>query len=79
MIAKSAEMQGKVEDEFLTGGYIGTLATGLACGVLSTPLTFSQLYQFLELFLVLQRVITGTSKNVEKARASAPRLARLAA
>ena len=74
---QTAEIQGKVEDEFLTGGYIGTLATGLACGVLSTPLTFSQLYQFLESFLVLQRVITGTSKNVEKAQASAPRLARL--
>jgi hypothetical protein len=74
---KLAEMQGKVEDEFLTGSFMGTLATGLACGVLCTPLTFSQLYQFLESFLVLQRVITGTSKNVEKARANAPRLARL--
>lgn len=74
---KTAEVQGQLKDEFLTGGYIGTLATGLACGVLCTPLTFSQLYQFLELFLVLQRVVTGTSKNVEKARASAPKLARL--
>jgi len=74
---QTAQVQGKVEDEFLTGGFIGTLATGLACGVLSTPLTFSQLYQFLETFLVLQRVITGASKNIEKARANAPRLARL--
>ncbi len=73
---QTEEMQGNVEDEFLTGGFIGTLATGLACGVLCTPLTFSQLYQFLESFLVLQRVVTGTSKNVEKARASVPKLAR---
>lgn len=73
---KLAEIQGKVEDEFLAGNFLETLATGLACGVLSTPLTFSQLYHFLESFLVLQRVITGTSKNVEKARANVPRLAR---
>ncbi len=75
---QTAEIQGKLEDEFLTGGFIGTLATGLASGVLITrPLTFSQLYRFLEPFLVLQRTITGASRNVEKARASAPRLARL--
>lgn len=73
---QTAEGQGNVEDEFLTGSYIGTLATGLACGVLCTPLTFSQLYQFLEAFLVLQRVLLGLSKNVEKARANAPRFAR---
>ncbi|HJT59809.1 MAG TPA: AAA family ATPase [Ktedonobacteraceae bacterium] len=74
---QTEEVQGKVEDEFLTGSYIGTLATGLACGVLiSRPLTFSQLYQFLESFLVLQRVVTGMSKYVEKARANVPRLAR---
>ena len=74
---QAAQIQGKVEDEFLTGGYIGTLTTGLACGVLiSRPLTFSQLYQFLESFLVLQRVITGASNSVEKALASAPKLAR---
>ncbi len=74
---QTEEVQGNIEDEFLTGGYIGTLATGLASGVLCAPLTFSQLYQFLESFLVLQRVITGMSKNVEKAQASAPRLARI--
>lgn len=74
---QTAQVQGQVEDEFLTGGFIGTLATGLACGVLCTPLTFSQLYRFLEMFLVLQRVLTGASKTVEKARTNAPRLARL--
>ena len=74
---QTAQVQGKVEDEFLSGGFIGTLATGLAYGVLSTPLTFSQLYRFLETFLVLQRVITSGNNNVEKAQASAPRLARL--
>jgi hypothetical protein len=72
---KLAEMQGNIEDEFLSGSFMGTLATGLACGVLCTPHTFSQLYQFLESFLVLQRVLLGLSKNVEKARASVPRLA----
>lgn len=73
---QTAEIQGKVEDEFIAGSFMGTLATGLACGALSTPLTFSQLFRFFEPFLVLQRVVTGVSKYVEKTRANAPRLAR---
>ena len=73
---ETAETQGRVEGEFSGGGLLGTLSTGLACGVLGSPLTFSQLYQFLEQFLILQRTITGLSKSLEKARIHAPNAAR---
>ncbi len=73
----TAETQGRVEREFSDGSLLGTLSTGLVCGVLGSPLTFSQLYQFLEQFFILQRTITGLSKNVEKARVRAPNAARL--
>jgi hypothetical protein len=74
---KIAELQGQNLEEFSPGSLICTIATGLASGVVTTPLTFSQLYHFLERFFFLQRVIAGISKNVEKAHANAPRLARL--
>ncbi len=73
---KTAAIQGKMTEEFNTGSLQGILATGLACGVVTDPLTFSQVYRFFERFLVLQWTIKGLSKTVEKARTSAPRSAR---
>ena len=73
---KTAQLQGKVVEEFSAGSLFGTLATGLASGVVTTTLTFSQLYQFLEQFLILYRTVTGVDKDVQKARAKAPNLAR---
>jgi tetratricopeptide (TPR) repeat protein len=74
---KTAQLQGKEMDEFTVGSLFGTLSTGLASGVLTSPLTFSQLYTFLELLLILYRTVNGLDKDMQRARAKAPNLARL--
>ena len=74
---KTALLQGKVVEEFNAGSLFGTLSTGLASGVLTTPLTFFQLYTFLELFLLLYRTINGLDKDIQKAQTRAQNLARL--
>jgi len=71
-----ARRQGKTVEEFSAGGLFGLLSTGLAAGILSTPMTFSHLYRFLEAFLVLYRSVLLIDKDVDRARAKAPDLAR---
>jgi hypothetical protein len=71
-----ARGQGKTVEEFSAGGLFGLLCTGLAAGILTTPMTFSHLYRFLESFLVLYRGALLIDKDVERARAKAPDLAR---
>jgi tetratricopeptide (TPR) repeat protein len=71
-----ARRQGKNVEEFSAGGLFGLLSTGLAAGILTMPMTFSHLYRFLEVFLVLYRSVLLIDKDVERARAKAPDLAR---
>jgi hypothetical protein len=71
-----ARRQGKTVEEFSAGGLFGLLCTGLAAGILTTPMAFSHLYRFLEAFLVLYRSVLLIDKEVERARAKAPDLAR---
>ncbi len=73
---KTALLQGKVMEEFSAGSLFGTLSTGLASGILTTPLTFSRLYAFLELALFLFRTVNGLDKDVQRARTRAQNLAR---
>ncbi len=73
---KTAALQGKVVEEFTAGSLAGTLATGLASGVVTAALPFTELCRFFERFFILQRTITGQSKTVEKARTNAAKLAR---
>lgn len=53
----------------------GTLATGLASGILSTPQTFYPLYQLLAQLYLLNRLVFKKEKNLDKAKAEASRLA----
>jgi hypothetical protein len=53
------EARGEAVQEFTTGSLQGVLATGLASGVVSSPVTFSQLHRFFEQFLVLQWSVLG--------------------
>ena len=71
-----ARKQGKTIEEFSAGSLFGLLTTGLAAGILTAPMTFSHLYRFLESFLVLYRSVLLIDKDVERARAKAPDLAR---
>lgn len=73
---KMKEARGEAAQEFTTGSLQGVLATGLASGVVSSPVTFSQLHRFFEQFLVLQWTVLGLSKTVENARRSAVKSAR---
>jgi tetratricopeptide (TPR) repeat protein len=72
-----ARLQGKETDEISTSSLFGTLATGLASGVVSEPLTFSRLYTFLELFLFLYRRLNHLDKDEQKTRIKARELARI--
>jgi hypothetical protein len=74
---ETARVQGKVVEEWSPGSVFGTLATGLASGVLTPPLTFSRLYSFLELFLLLYRTVNGLDKDMQRGRARARDLARI--
>jgi tetratricopeptide (TPR) repeat protein len=74
---KMKEARGEVVQEFTTGSLQGVLATGLASGVVSSPVTFSQLHRFFEQFLVLQWIVLSLSKTVEGARRSAVKSARI--
>jgi hypothetical protein len=56
--------------------WIGTLATGLAAGVLTPPQTFFSLYQFFETFLTLFRLVWRGDEDEPTARERAHGLAR---
>jgi len=55
--------------------WIGTLATGLAAGVMTPPQTFQALYQFFVTFLTLYRLIWRGDEDEEVARERAKSLA----
>ncbi len=74
---ETARLQSKVIDEVSTASLFGTLATGLATGVVSIPLTFSHLYAFLESFLFLFRRLNNLDKDEQRTRSKARELARI--
>jgi tetratricopeptide (TPR) repeat protein len=69
-----AKREGRDLDE--TGIWLGTLATGLASGVLTPPQTFSSLYRFFVAFLTMYRLLVRPDQDAETARRNARRLAR---
>jgi hypothetical protein len=70
-----AKRQGKRFDESRI--WLGTLATGLAAGVLVPPQNFLSLYTFFEQFLLLYRLIWRADEELPVAQAKARNLARI--
>ncbi len=68
------EREGGTFDE--TGLWLGTLATGLASGVLIPPQTFSSLYTFFVSFFAMYRLLVRPDQDAEAAQNHARRLAR---
>ncbi|MGH2494133.1 MAG: hypothetical protein ACRDIV_05455 [Ktedonobacteraceae bacterium] len=56
---------------FNNSGIMGTLATGLASGVITPPQTFLSLFTFLELFSLLKRLLKRPGANKQKAQKQA--------
>jgi tetratricopeptide (TPR) repeat protein/transcriptional regulator with XRE-family HTH domain len=72
---QTARTQNQVLDEASVMTWIGTLATGLAAGVLSTPQTFLHLQRLLERLYLLDRLLSKREGDLGKATATARRLA----
>jgi tetratricopeptide (TPR) repeat protein len=72
---QTAQAQGTALDESAMSSWIGTLATGLACGVLTAPQTFYHLFAFLEPLYLLSRLLPGKEEKVSSAAVEARRLA----
>ena len=61
---QTALAQGTPMDESAIGFWIGTLATGLASGVLTPPQTFTSLVGVFELVFALNRILKGIDVDV---------------
>ncbi len=72
---QTAQTQNEVLGEASAMTWIGTLATGLAAGVLSTPQTFLHLQHLLERLYLLDRLLSKREGDLGKAAATARRLA----
>jgi tetratricopeptide (TPR) repeat protein len=72
---QTAQTQNQALDEASMSTWIGTLATGLAAGVLSTPQTFLQLHRLLEELYLLDRLLFKKERDLCKAKTAARRLA----
>ncbi len=70
---RTAKLTGQVYDE--TGIWFGTLATGLASGVLSPPQTFLSLYDFFAAFIYLYRLLKRPDQDAQTAQKYARKLA----
>lgn len=70
---QTAASQGLPHDE--TGIWLGTLATGLASGVIAAPQTFLSLFQFFEKFIFLYRLLKRPEQSVQTAARVARRFA----
>jgi len=68
-----ATLQGQVYDE--TRAWFGTLATGLASGVITPPQTFLSLFTFFESFIVLYRLLKRPDQDAQTAQQQARRIA----
>ena len=64
---------GQPHDE--TGIWFGTLATGLASGVLTPPQTFLSLFTFFEAFIFLYRLLKRPDQDAQTAQQYARKLA----
>ena len=69
-----AAIEGKRFDE--SGVWLGTLACGLARGVISSPQTFLSLFTFFEALFLLYRLLWGTDKDLETSKKRAYNLAK---
>lgn len=72
---EQARRQGRRFDESRI--WLGTLATGLATGVLTPPQNFLSLYTFFELFFTLYRMVWRADEDLSVAQEKARYLARL--
>jgi len=70
---RTAALLGKPFDE--SRMWLGTLATGLASGVLFPPQTFQSLFSFFEPFLLLYRLLNRPDEDVQTAQEKARHLA----
>lgn len=70
---QAAALYGQAFDE--SGVWFGTLATGLASGVVTPPQTFLSLFTFFDLFIFLYRLLKRPDQTVETAQKQARRLA----
>jgi tetratricopeptide (TPR) repeat protein len=60
---ETALVQGIQMDESDLGFWIGTLATGLASGVVTPPVTFTSLFGIFELVFAINRLLKGIDKD----------------
>jgi hypothetical protein len=70
---QAAALQGTFYDESRL--WLGTLATGMASGVLTHPQSFRSLFAFFEAWLLLYRLLLQTDKDSDAAQARARYLA----
>jgi len=68
-----AALQGQALDDW--GNWLGTLATGLAGGVMTPPQTFLPLYTFFELLFLLRRRLRRSDEDVQTAQQRAREVA----
>jgi transcriptional regulator with XRE-family HTH domain/tetratricopeptide (TPR) repeat protein len=68
-----AQLHGHTFDDSVV--WMGTLAVGLACGVVTPPQTFLSLYNFFEVFHLLSRLVEHFDKDRETAQEKARRAA----
>lgn len=72
---ETARVQGETVDELTMATWVGTLATGLASGVLTPPQTFYNVYALFESLYIVYRIVSGKNQDVSQARIQAHRLA----
>src|SRR5258708_3343239 len=70
---QTATLQGQGYDE--TRAWFGTLATGLASGVITPPQTFLSLFTLFESFIVLYRLLKRPDQDAQTAQQQARRIA----
>lgn len=70
---QTAKLLGQPHDE--TGIWFGTLATGLASGILTNPQTFLPIFAFFEAFIFLYRLLKRPDQDAPTARQYARKLA----
>jgi hypothetical protein len=72
---ETARVQGDAVDESAMSTWVGTLATGLASGVLTPPQRFHELYALFEPLYTMHRILTGKDQDISQACVQARRLA----
>jgi len=70
---QNAAREGRAHDE--SGIWFGTLAVGLAAGVVTAPQTFSRLFTFFDALIYLYRLVKRPDQSVQVARERAQAIA----